>query len=283
MNQLPLQDVLAPAYSALIQRVLALPSKRHDKRLVHFLTRPEIEALLAAPDRTTWIERRNYALLLLAVQTGLRLSELTGLDRDAVVLGRGAHVRCFGKGRKERCTPLTEHTIHVMQAWLKDPSRNSSQALFPNLSGGRLSPDAVQARPAQAIPAYNRALAIIPKDSDTRVDLAVTLEQLGDKEGAEREFKKALGFAPKNISALNDLGSLLIVEGRLDEAIPYFEQAIQANPRDKNAYYDLGGISQQRGQMEKALAYYQKVLQIDPTDQEARLCCINPHVVVWSR
>ena len=108
--------------------------KRHDKRLVHFLTRPEIEALLAAPDRTTWIGRRDYALLLLAVQTGLRLSELTGLDRDAVVVGRDAHVRCFGKGRKERCTPLTKHPVHLMQAWLKEPSRNSSQALFPNLN-----------------------------------------------------------------------------------------------------------------------------------------------------
>lgn len=127
-----------PAYSALIQRVLAIPSKRHDRRLVYFLTRPEIEALLAAPDRTTWIGRRDYALLLLAVQTGLRLSELTGLDSDAVALGRGAHVRCFGKGRKERYTPLTEHTVNVMQAWLREPSRSSSQALFPNVNGGRL-------------------------------------------------------------------------------------------------------------------------------------------------
>jgi len=146
-----------PAYSALIQRVLAIPSKRHDKRLVHFLTRPEIEALLAAPDRTTWIGRRDYALLLLAVQTGLRLSELTGLDRDAVVLGRGAHVRCFGKGRKERCTPLTEHTVLVMQAWLKEPCRSSSQALFPNLiNGGRLSSDAVQALLAKYVAVAGR-------------------------------------------------------------------------------------------------------------------------------
>ena len=89
-----------PAHSALIQRVLAIPSKRHDKRQVHFLTRPEIEAILAAPDRTTWLGRRDHTLLLLAAQTGLRLSELIGLDRDAIHLGAGAHVRCVGKGRK---------------------------------------------------------------------------------------------------------------------------------------------------------------------------------------
>jgi integrase/recombinase XerD len=133
-----------PGYSAHIQRVLAIPSKRHDKRLVHFLTRPEIEALLAAPDRTTWLGRRDHALLLLAIQTGLRLSELTGLDRDVVFLGRGAHVRCLGKGRKERCTPLTRHTVAILKAWLKEPCRNGAKALFPNIHGGRLSADAVQ-------------------------------------------------------------------------------------------------------------------------------------------
>src|SRR5436190_24029693 len=92
-----------PAYSGHIQRVLAIPSKRHDKRQVHFLTRPEIEAILTTPDRATWLGHRDYTLLLLAAQTGLRLSELIGLDRDAIHLGAGAHVRCVGKGRKERC------------------------------------------------------------------------------------------------------------------------------------------------------------------------------------
>jgi integrase/recombinase XerD len=104
-----------PAHSALIQRVLAIPSKRHDKRQVHFLTRPEIEAILVAPDSTTWLGRRDYTLLLLAVQTGLRLSELISLDRDAIHLGAGAHVRCIGKGRKERCTPLTSHARGALQ------------------------------------------------------------------------------------------------------------------------------------------------------------------------
>jgi site-specific recombinase XerD len=133
-----------PAHSAHIQRVLAIPSKRHEKKLVQFLTRPEIEALLAAPNRATWIGRRDHALLLLAVQTGLRLSELTSLDRSSVVLGRGAHVRCVGKGRKERCTPLTRNTVVTIRTWLKEPCRNNAQALFPNIHGGRLSADAIQ-------------------------------------------------------------------------------------------------------------------------------------------
>jgi len=131
-------------YSEHIQRVLAIPSKRHDKRQVHFLTRSEIEALLAAPDRTTSLGRRDHALLLLGVQTGLRLSELIGLDKEAVTLGRGAHVRCIGKGRKERCTPLTSHAVSALQAWLKEPSRHGAQALFPNIHGSRLSAVGVQ-------------------------------------------------------------------------------------------------------------------------------------------
>jgi integrase/recombinase XerD len=133
-----------PAYSAHIQRVLAIPSKRHDKRQVHFLTRPEIEAILAAPDRTTWLGRRDYSLLLLAAQTGLRLSELIGLDRDAIHLDHGAHVRCVGKGRKERCTPLTTHARVALQSWLREPARRGAKALFPNVHGGRLSADTVQ-------------------------------------------------------------------------------------------------------------------------------------------
>ena len=133
-----------PAHSALIQRVLAIPSKRHDKRQVHFLTRPEIEAILAAPDQTTWLGRRDHTLLLVAAQTGLRLSELNGLDRDAVHLGAGPHVRCVGKGRKERCTPLTTLARRALQSWLKEPVRKGATALFPNMHGGRLSADSVQ-------------------------------------------------------------------------------------------------------------------------------------------
>ncbi|WGF90954.1 tyrosine-type recombinase/integrase [Marinivivus vitaminiproducens] len=133
-----------PAHSGQIQRVLAIPSKLSAKREVSYLLREEIEAILAAPDRSTWLGRRDHALLLMAVQTGLRLSELVSLDRDAVQLGAGAHVRCLGKGRKERATPLTQVARVTLQAWLGEPPRRGSTALFPTVHGDRLSPDAVQ-------------------------------------------------------------------------------------------------------------------------------------------
>src|ERR1022692_1253109 len=115
-----------PSHAAQIQRVLAIPGKRHTRTLVHFLSRLEIDALLAAPDQDTWFGRRDHALILLAVQTGLRFSELTGLQRNDVALGTGAHVRCVGKGRKERCTPLTKTTAAVLKAWLQEPPRHES-------------------------------------------------------------------------------------------------------------------------------------------------------------
>src|SRR5262245_11959957 len=134
----------APAQSAQIQRVLAIPGKRYTRRLVHFLTRPEVEALLSAPDQDLWVGRRDHALLLVAVQTGLRLSELTGLQRQDVALGAGPHLCVVGKGRKERCVPLTKQTAAVLQAWMREPARGETQTLFPNPRGGRLSADAVQ-------------------------------------------------------------------------------------------------------------------------------------------
>ena len=132
-----------PSHAAQIQRVLAIPGKRHTRALVHFLSRPEIDALLAAPDQETWFGRRDHALMLLAVQTGLRLSEMTSLQRHDVVLGTGAHVRCLGKGRKERCTPLAKTTVAVLSAWLREPPKRNTAVLFPNATGGRLSSDSV--------------------------------------------------------------------------------------------------------------------------------------------
>jgi integrase/recombinase XerD len=133
-----------PAYSAHIQRVLAIPSKRGDKKLIHFLNRLEIETILDVPDRNTWLGRRDHALLSLAIQTGLRLSELTSLDRESIAFGTGAHVRCIGKGGNERCTPLSKPLTAILQHWLKEPPLNDAAALFPNVRGGRLSADAVQ-------------------------------------------------------------------------------------------------------------------------------------------
>ncbi len=134
----------APAHSAQIQRVLAIPSKRFTRTLVQFLTRAEVEALLAAPDQRTWSGRRDYAFLLVAVQTGLRVSEITGLRRADVVVGTGAHVRVIGKGRKERCTPLAKSTVAVVKAWLREPQRGRGDVLFPSAQGARLSIHGVQ-------------------------------------------------------------------------------------------------------------------------------------------
>lgn len=128
-----------PTHSAHIQRVLAIPAKRFTRALVPFLSRPEVDALLAAPDQQTWSGRRDHALLLLAVQTGLRLSELTRLRREDLQIGTGAHVRVIGKGRKERCTPLSKSTRAVLAAWIREPPRAEDQPLFPNARGGRLS------------------------------------------------------------------------------------------------------------------------------------------------
>jgi site-specific recombinase XerD len=133
----------APAHAAQIQRVLAIPSKRFTRTQVHFLMRPEVEALLAAPDLRTWFGRRDHAFLLVAVQTGLRLSEMTGLVRDDITLGAGAHVHVIGKGRKERCVPLAKPTGAVLKAWLREPPRGDGQIVFPNARGTRLSADGV--------------------------------------------------------------------------------------------------------------------------------------------
>jgi len=133
----------APEHAAHIQRVLAIPSKRFTRTQVHFLTRPEVKALLAAPDQRTWFGRRDHAFLLTASQTGLRLSEMTGLTRKDVTLSTGAHVRVIGKGRKERCVPLAKPTVAVLKAWLCEPPRGDGQVLFPNARGTRLTPDGV--------------------------------------------------------------------------------------------------------------------------------------------
>jgi len=134
----------APDHAGQIQQVLAIPAKKCDRALVSFLTRPEIDALLSAPDRNTWAGRRDHALMLVAVTTGLRVSELTGLRRADVSLGKGAHVRCQGKGRKERCTPLGKQAAREVRAWLQERNSSPADPLFPNARGGTLSRDGVQ-------------------------------------------------------------------------------------------------------------------------------------------
>jgi site-specific recombinase XerD len=134
-----------PAVSLQCQRILAIPSKRFERRPVEFLTEEEIAALVAAPNAATWVGQRDRTLLLMASQTGLRNSEITTVRRQDVELGVGAHVRCMGKGRKSRCTPLRPDVIAVLRAWLSRHPGASADPLFPSARGGRkLSADGVQ-------------------------------------------------------------------------------------------------------------------------------------------
>ena len=139
-------ELREPSHAALIQRMLAIPHKRHQKKLVAFLTRPEFEAILSSPDQATPLGRRDYALLLLAIQTGLRVSEITTLMLDDIRLDRGAaHVRCRGKGRKERITPLTSQTIKALRAYLRDRhGAPPTSPLFLSRRRGPMSRDAVE-------------------------------------------------------------------------------------------------------------------------------------------
>lgn len=133
----------APEHAALIQRVLAIPPRRVDRAIVSFLTQAECDALIAAPDRTTWLGRRDHVLLLLAVHTGLRVSELTGLHIHDVHLGAGPYVRCVGKGRKDRCTPLTRPAVRALRTWLAERAGQAEDPLFTTHRGTPLSRDAV--------------------------------------------------------------------------------------------------------------------------------------------
>lgn len=155
-----------PEHAEQIQRVLAIPCKRCTHQQIGYLNRPEVEALLAAPDQSSWAGRRDHAWMLLAVQSGLRLSELTGLTRDDISLGTGAYVRVIGKGRKERCTPLTQQTVAVLRTWLQEPARGDSQVAFPNREGARLSSDGVQYLLAKHV---DRARQICPSLRAKRV------------------------------------------------------------------------------------------------------------------
>ncbi|MFT3726158.1 MAG: tyrosine-type recombinase/integrase [Hyphomonadaceae bacterium] len=133
-----------PTHGAQIQRVLAMPAKRFDRRLIDFMTRPEVDALLNAPERGTWKGRRDHALLLTTLQTGLRLSEATSLKRQNITFGTGAHVEVLGKGRKQRVIPLCKPVASVLAAWLGETDAAEDSIVFPSMRGGRLSADAVE-------------------------------------------------------------------------------------------------------------------------------------------
>jgi site-specific recombinase XerD len=125
---------------------LAIPQKRYDKTMIVFLEPEEADALLAAPDRTRWEGRRDHALIAVALQTGLRLSELTGIRCSEIELGNGAHIRCTGKGRKQRCVPLTSATVAILRTWLRERAGMPHEPAFPTRTGRHLSHDAVETR-----------------------------------------------------------------------------------------------------------------------------------------
>jgi integrase/recombinase XerD len=133
-----------PAYMLHCQRILAMPSKRYVRRTVEFLDRAEMDALLAAPDRSTWVGRRDRAILIVALQTGLRATELINLRRCDIATGTGAHIFCEGKGRKQRCTPLRRETLKVLEVWLRERAGADGDPLFPTIRGAKLSRDALE-------------------------------------------------------------------------------------------------------------------------------------------
>lgn len=135
-----------PEHAATIARVLAMPPKRHPQPMLEFLTTAEANALINAPDRTRWTGRRDHALLVLAIQTGLRVSELTSLTTTNARLGPAASITCTGKGRRKRATPLTATTVAVMSAYLTERSTHPGQALFCGPAGDHLSRDALEHR-----------------------------------------------------------------------------------------------------------------------------------------
>jgi len=146
-----------PEHAAVVERVLAIPRKRFDRRLVTFLNEPELDALFRAPDRSTWTGRRDHTLLTLAAQTGLRASELIGLRISDVHLGTGAHVSCMGKGRKLRITPITSGMVALLRVWLAERAGQPAEPLFVTQSGTSLSRDALEHRLAKYIQIATRA------------------------------------------------------------------------------------------------------------------------------
>jgi integrase/recombinase XerD len=155
-----------PEHAGSIGRVLEIPAKRHERATVSYLDVEQLEALLAAPDRSSWIGRRDHAMMLTAFQAGLRVSELVGLRIQDVTLTTGPHIRCEGKRRKKRSMPLTTETVTVLREWLRERQGQPGDSLFPTSRGRPLTPDAVASRVAKHAAA---ATAACPSLADKHV------------------------------------------------------------------------------------------------------------------
>ncbi|HZD70153.1 MAG TPA: tyrosine-type recombinase/integrase [Actinomycetes bacterium] len=140
-----------PEHAGSVQRVLGIPAKRSQRNIVTYLADGEVDALLGSCDTSRWTGRRDHAMFALAIQTGLRISELARLDCGDVTLTTGANVHTVGKGRKERRTPLVPATRAILSAWLAERRGTSTDPLFPTTRGRRLSPDAIERRLAHHV------------------------------------------------------------------------------------------------------------------------------------
>ena len=223
-----------PAHAAQIQRVLAIPSKRCSRAQIGFLTREQIDALLRAPDLRTLSGRCDHALMLLAVQTGLRLSEITGLCRRAVCLGTGAHVRVLGKGRKEGSTPLTRTTADVLRAWLREIANADDAIVFPSARGSRLSADGVQYLLSKHV---HRARQSCPSLRDKHVTphvLRHTMAMELLQAGAERSVIALwLGHESVQTTQIYLDANLDIKQAALDKVEPHKGRVARFQPDDQ--------------------------------------------------
>ena len=132
-----------PDSLGIVTRVLAIPNKREDQKLIGYLTRPEIQALVVAPDQSKWVGRRDHALLLTLYNSGARVSEITMLKRDQAYFGDSTFLQLFGKGRKERTIPLWAETVQVLRAWFQELGEHTPNIAFPSVRGKSLSRDGV--------------------------------------------------------------------------------------------------------------------------------------------
>ena len=232
----------APDHSAQIQRVLAIPSKRFTRTLVRFLSRPEVDALLAAPNRATWSGRRDHAFILMAAQTGLRLSEMTGLQRQDILLGTGAHVRVIGKGRKERCTPLAKPTVSVLKAWLRESQRGSQQTVFPNARGERLTVHGVQYMLSKHSAAASKVCPSLKQKRVTVHVLRHTVAMDLLQEGVDRAVIALwLGHESVETTQMYVEATLAMKEKALAKTTPPYGRASRYRPDDQLLHF-LNGL-----------------------------------------
>ena len=224
----------SPGHASLIQRVLAIPSKRCTRKQVCHLTRDEVEALLEAPDRSTWSGRRDHVLLLLALQTGLRLSEITGLRIADVRLGSGAHVHVLGKGRKERCTPLAKQTQAALHSWMSSDLGPDAVVLFPSARGGRLSADGVQYLVAKHVATATKVCPSMARKRVTPHVLRHTAAMELLQAGVDRSvIAMWLGHESLETTQIYLDADLTLKERVLDKMVPLNERARRYRPDDQ--------------------------------------------------